>query len=107
MACRGVKPVLWLLVLLTVVYGARAASGVGGRGADSLFTGWVGFLLWGVRFKGVARPPFPNVADAFYYGSYVAQYGAIILLLRARLHPRRASLWLDGGVVGLAIAAFG
>jgi two-component system cell cycle response regulator len=51
-------------------------------------------------------PPFPNVTDGLYLGTYVCQYVGIGLLLSSRLRPFRRSRWLDGLVAGLTIAGF-
>jgi len=48
---------------------------------------------------------FPAVGDAFYYASYPCSYAGLVLLLHARLRPLRASLWLDGLLCGLVLAA--
>jgi two-component system cell cycle response regulator len=62
-------------------------------------------LMWTLHYSHVADPPFPNVADAFYLATYPCAYVGLVLLLRARLRPVRASLWLDGAVSGLTLAA--
>jgi diguanylate cyclase (GGDEF)-like protein/putative nucleotidyltransferase with HDIG domain len=64
-----------------------------------------GDLLWSVHYNFVEEPPYPNWADAAYLASYPATYAGIVLLLRARLRPLRGSLWLDGVVSGLTLAA--
>lgn len=73
----------------------------------------VGMVLWAaadvlfiVLFGINGTPPFPNVTDAPYLGSYVCFYVGVGLLLSARLRPFRRSLWLDGLVAGLTLAAF-
>ena len=72
-----------------------------------------GMILWAsadlifLALYGVdGVPPFPNVTDALYLGFYVAMYVGVVLLLFARLRPVRRSLWLDGLVSGLTLAAF-
>jgi len=62
-------------------------------------------LLWTVHYAGMDEPPYPNLADVFYLASYPFAYVGLVLLLRSRLRPVRASLWLDGAVSGLTIAA--
>ena len=62
-------------------------------------------LLWTLHYGHMDDPPFPNVADAFYLATYPCAYVGLVLLLRARLRPVRASLWLDGAVSGLTLAA--
>ncbi len=62
-------------------------------------------LTWTLYFNHVEAPPYPNVADVLYLASYPLTYIGLVLLLRARLRPVRASLWLDGAVSGLTLAA--
>ena len=53
------------------------------------------------------NPPLPSPADALWLAFYPASYAAIVLLLRRRLDRFHPSLWLDGAVGGLAVAALG
>jgi two-component system, cell cycle response regulator len=62
-------------------------------------------LLWTVWLNHVPEVTYPNLTDYLYLGSYGFAYAGLLLLLRARLRPFNASLWLDGLVVGLALAA--
>ena len=62
-------------------------------------------LMWTVHYNHMDEPPYPNLADAFYLATYPCAYVGLILLLRSRLRPVRASLWLDGAVSGLTLAA--
>jgi diguanylate cyclase (GGDEF)-like protein len=62
-------------------------------------------LLWTVWLNHVPEPTYPNLTDYLYLGSYGFVYAGLLLLLRARLRPFNASMWLDGLVVGLALAA--
>jgi two-component system cell cycle response regulator len=73
--------------------------------AASLAVWWAGDLAWTFHFNHVADPPFPNYADLLYLASYPLCYVGLVMLLRARLRPVRASLWLDGAVSGLTLAA--
>jgi len=66
-----------------------------------------GDLLWTVWLNDVANPPTPSVADGLYLAWYPAIYIALMLLIRSRLRHASAAQWLDGAVVGLAIAAIG
>jgi two-component system, cell cycle response regulator len=65
----------------------------------------VGDLTWTVHFNHFDEAPYPNWSDAIYLASYPCGYAGMLLLLRSRLRPFRASLWLDGAVGGLALAA--
>jgi diguanylate cyclase (GGDEF)-like protein len=66
-----------------------------------------GDLVWTLWLDNVANPPSPSVADALYLTMYPAIYAAMMLLIRSRLRHQGAAQWLDGGVVGLALAALG
>jgi diguanylate cyclase (GGDEF)-like protein len=57
---------------------------------------------WGAN----GEPPYPNFTDALYLGYYVSMFVGVGVLLAARLRPFRRSLWLDGLVSGLTLAAF-
>lgn len=47
------------------------------------------------------------MADGLYLAMYPAVYVALMLLIRSRLRRVGAAQWLDGGIVGLTIAAVG
>jgi len=61
-------------------------------------------LAWGVNASNI---PTPSPADAMYLSFYPAAYLAIGLLLRSRLRGLPASIWLDGLIGALAVAALG
>ena len=46
-------------------------------------------------------------ADVGFLAVYPPAYVAIVLLLRSRVDHMRSSLWLDGVIGGLAVAAVG
>ena len=52
-------------------------------------------------------PPYPSLADAFWLAVYAPIYVALLLLLRSRAGAVRRSVWLDGVIAGLAVAAVG
>ncbi len=64
-----------------------------------------GDLLWTLWLDNLADPPYPSVADGAYLLMYPAVYAALMLLIRSRLRRASIAQWLDGGVVGLAVAA--
>ncbi len=66
-----------------------------------------GDLIWTLWLEQLANPPIPSVADGAYLSMYPAMYVALMLLIRSRLTDASAAQWLDGGVVGLAVAAIG
>ena len=65
-----------------------------------------GDLTWTLWLDNVANPPAPSFADALYLTMYPAVYVAMMLLSLAPA-AAGAAQWLDGGVVGLAVAAVG
>ena len=75
--------------------------------AGGLLAWTVGDLLWTAWLSGVAKPPYPSIADAFYLAMYPAMYAGLTLLMRSHFRHVGAAMWLDGIVVGLAMAAFG
>jgi two-component system, cell cycle response regulator len=64
-----------------------------------------GDLLWTLWLDNVANPPYPSPADAAYLLMYPGAYASLMLLIRSRLRRASVAQWLDGGVVGLAVAA--
>jgi len=69
---------------------------------------WAASEAWYSLFlSGDASPAMPSVSDALWLLFYPACYATIILLVRARVREFRASLWLDGAVGALAMAAVG
>ena len=80
--------------------------------------GWLalaaGMLLWTlgnlyftVFLLDLEEPPFPSLADAGYLLFYPPAYVALVLLVRERVTRFHASVWLDGLVGALAVAALG
>ncbi len=51
------------------------------------------------------EPPYPSVSDAGWLVFYPACWIAVVLLMRQRLREFHASLWLDGLVAALGVAA--
>jgi two-component system, cell cycle response regulator len=62
-------------------------------------------LMWTLHYSHLDDPPYPNLADAFYLATFPCTYLGVGLLMREQLRPMRASLWLDGAVSGLTLAA--
>ena len=63
-------------------------------------------LYWDVVLQHLPEIPYPSAADAMYLAFYPAAYVGLVLLLRARGGRFPMSVWLDGaiGAVGLAAA---
>ena len=67
-----------------------------------------GEVYWNLAYANdLAEPPIPNVSDVLWLAFFPCCYVAMVLLVRARVREFRASLWLDGVVGALAIAAVG
>jgi len=99
-------------VLAVGVCAARALRRGRDRAAWWLITGslltWTaGDFTWTVWLGNLANPPYPSVADAFYLAMYPAVYIGLLLLMRSHFHQAGIAFWLDGVVVGLAVAAAG
>ena len=62
-------------------------------------------LLWIVWLLHLENPPFPSAADGLYLIGYASAYAGLVLLLRSRVRSFAPSLWLDGLVAGLTLAA--
>src|SRR5262249_39600846 len=90
------------LARAVVVQRERAAWAVLGLGLVSYGAGTVYF------YTVVAQQnpqPYPSLADVGWLAFFPAAYVCIILLLRARVSIFHASIWLDGLVGGLGVAA--
>jgi two-component system, cell cycle response regulator len=69
-------------------------------------TAWAaGEISWAVLLANDPNPPYPSVADFLYLAFYPASYTALLLLARSRTDSFRSSLWLDGGIAALTVAA--
>jgi two-component system, cell cycle response regulator len=67
----------------------------------------IGDTIWTFTVASDPSPPFPSVADIGFLAVYPPAYVAIVLLLRSRTGTVRGSLWLDGVIGGLTVAALG
>jgi two-component system, cell cycle response regulator len=52
-------------------------------------------------------PPIPSVADGFWLAFYPFAYAGIALLIRTRARDVPATVWIDGLIAALAVAALG
>jgi two-component system, cell cycle response regulator len=64
-----------------------------------------GEIAWVVSLADDPDPPYPSVADVLYLTFYPTSYAALLLLARSRTDSFRSSLWLDGAIAGLTVAA--
>jgi two-component system cell cycle response regulator len=67
----------------------------------------IGDTVWTFTVANDADPPFPSYADVGFLAVYPPAYVGIVLMLRARVARLHTSLWLDGVIGGLAVAAVG
>ena len=108
--------VYWLYNGLVLAAGltciARGVSGSRDRAPwvliGSAVVSWgVGNTIWTFGYVSLPSPPYPSVADAFWLAVYPPVYVALLLLLRSRAGAVRRSVWLDGIIASLAVAAVG
>ena len=64
-----------------------------------------GEVTWTLVYADDPAPPYPSAADVLYLAFYPASYTSLLLLARSRTDTFRSSLWLDGAVAGLTVAA--
>src|SRR5262249_48418241 len=81
----------WAWILVGIAVGAWAA----------------GDVYWTYAVANDPGAPYPSFADVGYLALYPPAYVAMYLLLRSRIGKLRDSLWLDGFIGALAIAALG
>jgi two-component system, cell cycle response regulator len=62
-------------------------------------------LHYTLVLENLDAPPYPSISDAGWIVFYPACWGAVVLLMRRRMREFHASLWLDGIVAGLGVAA--
>jgi diguanylate cyclase (GGDEF)-like protein/putative nucleotidyltransferase with HDIG domain len=67
----------------------------------------IGNTVWTFTVANLANPPFPSYADIGFLCVYPPAYVAIVLMLRSRVRHWSSSLWLDGIIGALAVAAVG
>ena len=64
-----------------------------------------GEITWTLVYANDPNPPYPSVADVLYLTFYPASYTSLLLLARSRTDSFRSSLWLDGAIAALTVAA--
>src|SRR5262245_4006885 len=67
----------------------------------------IGDTVWTFTVANKENSAYPSYADIGFLSVYPPAYVAIVLMLRARVARLHASLWLDGVIGGLAVAAVG
>jgi diguanylate cyclase (GGDEF)-like protein len=80
----------------------------GSRALAAALTVWTaGNLVWCGFFYADAAPPYPSAADLLWIAFYPLAYLCVGLRIRAAVASVPASLWLDGLVGALTVAAAG
>jgi two-component system, cell cycle response regulator len=64
-----------------------------------------GDIAWRVLVADDPNPPYPSVSDILYLFFYPASYASLLLVARSRADSFRSSLWLDGAIAALTVAA--
>ena len=64
-----------------------------------------GDITWTVLLADDPSPPYPSVSDVLYLAFYPASYASLLLVARSRAEAWRSSLWLDGAIAALTVAA--
>jgi diguanylate cyclase (GGDEF)-like protein len=64
-----------------------------------------GDITWTVLLADDPNPPYPSLSDVLYLGFYPASYASLLLVARSRAESFRSSLWLDGAIAALTVAA--
>ncbi|HWM63425.1 MAG TPA: HD domain-containing phosphohydrolase [Solirubrobacterales bacterium] len=64
-----------------------------------------GEIYYAAVLAGQASVPIPSPADGGYLAFYPLAYAALVALLRARIGTFPVARWLDGAIVGSAVAA--
>jgi diguanylate cyclase (GGDEF)-like protein len=67
----------------------------------------IGTALWNLSIQHMADPPFPSVADPLWLALYPLGYATLVLSVRAQTGRLSASVWLDGLIGTLSVAAIG
>jgi two-component system cell cycle response regulator len=64
-----------------------------------------GEVTWTLVYAGKPDAPYPSAADVLQLSFYPASYASLLLLARSRADSFRSSLWLDGAIAALTVAA--
>jgi diguanylate cyclase len=75
-------------------------------GAGMLSYG-LGAVAWTFWIQRMASPPFPSLADPLWLALYPLSYVTIALAVRRQVGRLSASVWLDGLIATLSVAALG
>jgi two-component system, cell cycle response regulator len=67
----------------------------------------IGDVYWNFKLAKLDEIPYPSLADVFYISGYPAFYAGLAMLTHVRLNRFEKSVWLDGLIGALAVAAIG
>jgi diguanylate cyclase (GGDEF)-like protein len=67
----------------------------------------LGNVVWELWLSKLAAPPIPSLADALWLLLYPAAYVGIVWLAREQWQKVKMSVWIDGLIAGLGLAAIG
>ena len=67
----------------------------------------IGDVYWNFKLANLDEIPYPSLADFFYVSGYPAFYAGLAMLTHVRLNRFEKSVWLDGLIGALAVAAIG
>ena len=95
----GAVACLWRGIAVKANRGTWIALGI------SLAFWGAGDIYWTAVLQGQSSPPYPSVADYLYLASYPPYYVGVMLFVRARIDSPPVSMWMDGAIGGLAMAA--
>ncbi|MGH2942919.1 MAG: HD domain-containing phosphohydrolase [Solirubrobacteraceae bacterium] len=74
--------------------------------AAAMFVWALGDLYYTIALENLAEVPIPSPADAGYLAFYLLTYPGLVLLFRSRVARLGRSLWVDGLIGALTVAAF-
>jgi diguanylate cyclase (GGDEF)-like protein len=93
--------VAWRVVNVSESRGPWIVIGVG----VSLYG--IGNVIWELWLGKLADPQIPSIADFLWLSLYPASYIGILWLVRNQWQRVKVSVWLDGLIAGLGLAAIG
>jgi len=98
-----------VLILAVGLIAFRAISHAHERAAWSMFAVGLacytaGEIIWRVAYAGDEHPPWPSAADVAWELWYPFAIAGVVLLARARIPRREASMWMDGLSAALLVA---
>jgi two-component system cell cycle response regulator len=110
------EPLFQIWIDSALILGAGIACVLRGVTGKTERAAWVlmggGIIVWasgGLLYQALAASweevPIPSAADALWLSAYPLMYASLVLLVRSRMPGADRSLWLDGAIGALALAA--